>query len=186
MREVWCTQCKITCHNFKDVTAIGKSSTWRWLEAAAGSRNVEPCVCLFHKALTSCFISAALAAGCQQGSWFGPQSSEHHTCKTETLGQTTIYIRLESDHSRHLVFIWFCTFYTIWYSAHEGNTITQFEKLRKTQASPRIRLQAFHCRFARSACRGCSEALMEWTCCRTFPQSFLLLWCNRRLQIKAF
>lgn len=165
MREVWCTQCKITCHHFKDVTAIGKSSTWRWLEAAAGSRNVEPCVCLFHKALTSCFISAALAAGCQQGSWFGSwEQRAPHTWKIETLGQTTIYIIAESDHSRHLVFIWFFKLYTIWYSAHEGNTITQFEKAEKNTGRSKDQASGLSLQVCTQRLQRFWTHLMEGTC----------------------
>lgn len=143
MREVWCTQCKITCHNFKDVTAKGKSSTWRRLEAAAGSRTVEPCVCLFHKALILVLFQQHLRLAASRTRGLGPQCSERHTQKHRTLGQTSIYIRVESDHSRHLVFIWFLRLYTIWYSTHEGNTITQFEKAEKNTGQSKARIQAF-------------------------------------------
>ena len=74
----------------------------KWLEAAAGSKLVnqkiwETCVCLFHKALISCFISSSTCGWLPAGLVvFGPQ------CRYNATGVTHTHIYIYTHTHTHI------------------------------------------------------------------------------------
>lgn len=110
----------------------------------------ETCVCLFHRALISCFISSSTCGWLPAGlvvlvlsADITPLESHTHTrIHTEwiTLGQTShlhwswIWSHKAVGICLKKAFLFFFAFGTIWYSVHVGNIITQFEKAEKNMA----------------------------------------------------
>lgn len=149
-----------------------------------GNRKIwETCVCLFHKALISCFISSSTCGGLPAGlvvlvlsGDVTPLESLTHThTHTEwiTLGQTShLYWSLIWFHEAVGICLkkkkhFFSCFHTVWYWVHEGNIITQFLKAEKNMAPSKDQTSSFSFKI-------CTHTLQRIFSAHTHTHTFLL------------